>query len=127
MIAKPGEAEAAASRMKPSRHNQQTKGARPSRATSRVAKEVYYIYICIYTHTNICVCVLCVLMSYYYVGQDKKSYTNGSIGQESSTFGTRKDLQKSNPSRETILSQRATIAKICEEGNIFLVLKHFKL
>ena len=53
------------------------------------------------------VCVLCVLISYYYVGQDKKSYTNGSIGQESSTFGTRKDLHKSNPSRETILSQRA--------------------
>ena len=89
------------------------------------------IDIYIYTHICVCVCVfvcvLCVLISYYYVGQDKKSYTNGSIGQESSTFGSRKDLHKSNPSRETILSQRATIAKICEEGKIFLVLKHYKL
>ena len=38
------EAEAVASRTKPSRYDSRAKGARPSRATSGVAKEAYYTY-----------------------------------------------------------------------------------
>ena len=40
----PREAEAVASRTKPSRYERRAKGARPSRATSGVAKEAYYTY-----------------------------------------------------------------------------------
>ena len=40
----PREAEAVASRTKPSRYDRRAKGARPSRATSGVAKEAYYTY-----------------------------------------------------------------------------------
>ena len=41
----PREAEAVASRTKPSRYDRRAKGARPSRATSGVAKEAYPTYI----------------------------------------------------------------------------------
>lgn len=71
--------------------------------------------------------IIYALISYYYFGQDKKSYVKESIGKESSAFGAPVGLHKSNPSRETISGQRATIAKICEEGKIFFVLKHYKL
>lgn len=51
--------------------------------------------------------------------QDKKPYTKDYISKGSSRSGASMSLHKSNPSRE--LGQRATIAKICDEGktNVF--------
>lgn len=54
--------------------------------------------------------------------EDKKSYVKESIGKESSAFGAPVGLHKSNPSRETISGQRATIAKICEEVGLQKIL-----
>lgn len=45
----------------------------------------------------------------------------------SSTFGTPTGAQKTNSLREPLSGQRATIAKICEEGTIFISFKATKL
>lgn len=50
--------------------------------------------------------------------QDKKPYVKDYIGKGSSRFETSTGLHKSNPSREMLSSQRATISKICDEGRI---------
>ncbi|KAA8539266.1 hypothetical protein F0562_025958 [Nyssa sinensis] len=56
--------------------------------------------------------------------EDKKSSMKENIGKGSSAFGTPLGLNKSNQSRETISSQsqRATIAKICEEVGLQKIL-----
>ncbi|KAK9283049.1 hypothetical protein L1049_011277 [Liquidambar formosana] len=56
--------------------------------------------------------------------EDKKSYMKENIGKGSSAFGTPMGLHKSNQSRETLSgqSQRATIAKICEEVGLQKIL-----
>ncbi|KAL3579364.1 hypothetical protein D5086_020868 [Populus alba] len=47
--------------------------------------------------------------------EDKKPFGKENIGNGSSTFGNLKGLHKSNSSKAALSSQRATIAKICEE------------
>lgn len=55
------------------------------------------------------------MILYNSILQDKKPYTKDYISKGSSRFGAPMSLQKSNPSRE-LSGQRATIAKICDEG-----------
>ena len=54
--------------------------------------------------------------------QDKKSYMKEELSKGSSEFGNRMGSYRSNPLRENISGQRATIAKICEEGKISSVI-----
>lgn len=54
--------------------------------------------------------------------QDKKLCINENTYKASSTFGTPTGAQKTNSLRETLSGQRATIAKICEEGKIFIII-----
>jgi kinesin family protein 5 len=54
--------------------------------------------------------------------QDKKSYMKEDLSKGSSEFGNRMGSYRSNPLRETLSGQRATIAKICEEGKILSVI-----
>ena len=55
------------------------------------------------------------MVLYYQVSQDKKSYMKENV-RGSSVFGTSVSLNKSGPLRDAQSAQRATIAKICEEG-----------
>lgn len=50
--------------------------------------------------------------------QEKVSYMHENISKKSSALRDSQKLNKSSRSRETILSQRNTITKICEEGKI---------
>ncbi|KAI8554403.1 hypothetical protein RHMOL_Rhmol05G0096100 [Rhododendron molle] len=52
-MAKPSEAEAVASRTKPSSYDRRAEGARPSRAPSSVAKEAYYTLGRVYKLVNL--------------------------------------------------------------------------
>ncbi|KAL5735028.1 hypothetical protein ACOSP7_032889 [Xanthoceras sorbifolium] len=58
--------------------------------------------------------------------EDKKPCMNNYISKGSSRFGTPMSLHKSNPSREMISSQRATIAKICDEVGLPKILQLLK-
>lgn len=55
--------------------------------------------------------------------QDKKSYMKEDISKQSSEVGSRTGSYWPNPLRETLSGQRATIAKICEEGKILSVIE----
>lgn len=50
--------------------------------------------------------------------QDKTSYIKEDINKRSSGFGNQMGSYRSNPSRDSHSGQRATIAKIFEEGKI---------
>uniref|UniRef100_A0A7N2MDC3 Uncharacterized protein n=1 Tax=Quercus lobata TaxID=97700 RepID=A0A7N2MDC3_QUELO len=54
--------------------------------------------------------------------EDKKSYMKEELSKGSSEFGNRMGSYRSNPLRENISGQRATIANICEEGKISSVI-----
>ncbi|KAM2157463.1 hypothetical protein ACFX1R_043037 [Malus domestica] len=55
--------------------------------------------------------------------EDKKSYMKENIHKGSSAFGNPMGLHNSNPSRDSISGQRATIAKICEEVGLQKILQ----
>ncbi|KAH8497339.1 hypothetical protein H0E87_019857 [Populus deltoides] len=55
--------------------------------------------------------------------KDKKPFGKENIGNGSSTFGNLKGLHKSNSSKAALSSQRATIAKICEEVGLKKILQ----
>ncbi|KAL9351461.1 hypothetical protein Peur_054141 [Populus x canadensis] len=55
--------------------------------------------------------------------EDKKPFGKENIGNGSSTFGNLKGLHKSNSSKAALSSQRATIAKICEEVGLKKILQ----
>lgn len=59
--------------------------------------------------------------------QDKKLYVKENTHKGSSALGNPMGLHNSNPSRDTISGQRATIAKICEEGKIYYIIKPHKV
>lgn len=52
--------------------------------------------------------------------QDKKSYMKDNIHREPSNLGTPMVFHKTGPLKETNSGQRATIAKICEEGKMIV-------
>lgn len=49
------------------------------------------------------------------------------IHKGSSAFGNPMGLHNSNPSRDTLSGQRATIAKLCEESKIYYIIKPHKV
>ncbi|XP_050250046.1 kinesin-like protein KIN-UC isoform X1 [Quercus robur] len=55
--------------------------------------------------------------------EDKKSYMKEELSKGSSEFGNRMGSYRSNPLRENISGQRATIAKICEEVGLQKILQ----
>lgn len=55
--------------------------------------------------------------------EDKKSYMKENIHKGSSAFGNPMGLHNSNPSRDTLSGQRATIAKLCEEMGLQKILQ----
>lgn len=55
--------------------------------------------------------------------EDKKSYMKEDLSKGSSEFGNRMGSYRSNPLRETLSGQRATIAKICEEVGLQKILQ----
>nr|XP_023912109.1 kinesin-like protein KIN-UC isoform X3 [Quercus suber] len=55
--------------------------------------------------------------------EDKKSYMKEELSKGSSEFGNRMGSYRSNPLRENISGQRATIAKICEEVGLQKILE----
>ncbi|PON34472.1 Kinesin-like protein [Trema orientale] len=55
--------------------------------------------------------------------EDKKLQSKENIGRVSSRFGSPKRSEKSNPQRDTLSGQRATIAKICEEVGLQKILQ----
>ncbi|PON32787.1 Kinesin-like protein [Parasponia andersonii] len=55
--------------------------------------------------------------------EDKKLQSKENIGRVSSRFGSPTRSEKSNPQRDTLSGQRATIAKICEEVGLQKILQ----
>ncbi|KAH0979959.1 hypothetical protein GBA52_007136 [Prunus armeniaca] len=55
--------------------------------------------------------------------EDKKSYMKENIHKGSSASGNPMGLHNSNPSRDTLSGQRATIAKLCEEMGLQKILQ----
>lgn len=55
--------------------------------------------------------------------EDKKSYMKEDISKQSSEVGNRTGSYRSNPLRDTLSGQRATIAKICEEVGLQKILQ----
>lgn len=91
---------------------------KPKKTAPENEDDFEVIFLCIFLSS---IQVNWVMVLHNNILQDKKPYVKDYVGKGSPGAVTSMSLRRSNQSRDVQSGQRATIAKICDEGKLYFI------